>query len=245
METEPIRFDLRGIIENSLLEWENMVSAVVIAGGCNLRCPYCHSWRYVTGLDDLRRLDIGKLFELLERQRGWIDGVVFTGGEATMQPDLPRLIERVREYGVRTKLHTNGSRPDVLRGLLERGMLDCLSLDYKTTLNSGYFNVAGIREDGELLERVRESFRLAAASETEREYHTTLAPRFVGMQTLRDMARDLEPGGLWILQQLETDDCLDGNMAGTVRYTADELDAFLTEAKTGHERVLLKKGSSA
>lgn len=239
-------FDLRDFIENSLLEWENKVSAVVIAGGCNLRCPYCHSWRYVTGLDDLERLDPKAVFNLLERQRGWIDGVVFTGGEPTLQPDLADFIRRTREYGVKTKLHTNGSRPEVISGLLDEGLLDCLSLDFKAPLDGRLFAAAGVPERPELIDAVRESFRLAAESDIDREYHTTLSPRFVDLPTFGDMAAELEPKGLWLLQQFENGDCLSPELSGSSRYDNAMLDAFAAAARqAGHDKVILKRGKSA
>lgn len=240
-----MRFDLRGFIENSLLEWEDHLAAVVIAGGCNLRCPFCHSWRYVTGLDDLERLDPSVVFHLLERQRGWIDGVVFTGGEPTLQPDLPEFILRVREYGVETKLHTNGTRPDVIENLLNRRLLDCLALDYKAPLDARYFAAAGVPESGETLAAVRRSFILAADAGIEVEYHTTLDPEFVTPEAFSEMAAALPAGGRWILQQYETGDCLNPGLAGTARYDGERLEAFLREAESSHGRALLKKGSSA
>ena len=141
-------FDLRGLIENSLLEWEDHLAAVAVAGGCNLRCPFCHSWRYVPGLSELAPLDPEDLFRLLKRQRGWIDGVVFTGGEPTLQPGLAGLIRRARSLGARIKLHTNGSRPGVVAELLREGLLDCLSLDHKAPLDHRFLAAAGSGGEG-------------------------------------------------------------------------------------------------
>lgn len=242
-DMETSGFDLRGFIENSLLEWENHVAAVVIAGGCNLRCPYCHSWRYVTGLADLKRLDSEAVFNLLERQRGWIDGVVFTGGEPTLQPGLADMIRRAREYGVKIKLHSNGSRPDVVEALLGEGLLDCLALDYKAPLDERMFPVAGVAEDEMLRENIRKTFSLATRSGVEREYHTTLSPRFVDMGTFADMADALEPGGLWLLQQYESGDCLDPVRAGGERYDEKQLEAFAALAENRNHTVVLKKGT--
>ncbi|MCD7895410.1 MAG: anaerobic ribonucleoside-triphosphate reductase activating protein [Planctomycetaceae bacterium] len=239
-------FDLRGFLENSLLEWEDKVSAVVIAGGCNLRCPFCHSWRYVTGLDTLKPLDTGVIFDLLERQRGWIDGVVFTGGEPTLQPGLADLMRDVREYGVLTKLHTNGTRPDVVSAILRDGLVDCLALDYKAPLDRRWLAAADCRDGGDdLLDRVRESFRLARESGIDREYHTTLAPNFVSRETFSEMASELDPDGLWILQQYETGERLNPALAGERRYNGEELDWFEETAKARHGRAILKRGKSA
>jgi pyruvate formate lyase activating enzyme len=241
-------FDMRGFIPNSLLEWEDHVACVGIAGGCNFRCPYCHSWRYVTGVESLARRDVEEVFELLRRQRGWIDGVVFTGGEPCLQAGLPDLARRVKaEFGLPVKLHTNGTRPGVVEGLLAAELVDCLALDYKAPLDEGYFSAAGIRENPLLLDSVRESFALAAGAACAREYHTTLCPAVVDAETFGEMAEALETGGTWFLQQYESGDCLDPAAAGAARYTNEELDVFFAGAKEHHTggSVILKRGSSA
>ncbi|MDR1613029.1 MAG: anaerobic ribonucleoside-triphosphate reductase activating protein [Planctomycetota bacterium] len=242
MNAEGIDFDLRGLIENSLLEWDDHVAAVAVAGGCDLRCPYCHSWRYVTGLADLGRLDPDDLLRLLARQRGWIDGVVFTGGEPTLQPGLRDLIAKTRDYGVRTKLHTNGTRPAVVGALLDEKLLDCLALDYKAPLDGRLFAASGGKAVPAAV--IRETFALARESGIDREYHTTLAPRFVDRATLGEMAEALEKGGTWFLQQFENGDVLDPALKGTKRYDNDELDALFAVAAAGRGRVVLKRGKS-
>lgn len=241
---DDLAFDLRGFIDTSLLEWENNVAAVVIAGGCNLRCPYCHSWRYVTGLQDLERLDSQIVFDLLQRQRGWIDGVVFTGGEPTLQPGLEEMIRRCRGYDVKIKLHTNGTRPDVVEMLLDEGLLDCLALDYKAPLDTRYFAVSGIEDNTDILDAVKRTFALARSSGIEREYHTTLAPSFVNLDSFTEMAQNMEPNGLWLLQQFENNDCLAESMAGQARYDNAMLDRFEAVAKALHSQVVLKRGKS-
>jgi pyruvate formate lyase activating enzyme len=193
----------------------------------------------------LEKLNPDVLFSLLERQKGWIDGVVFTGGEPTLQPGLADLIRRARDHGAAVKLHTNGCRPGVVAALLDEGLVDCLALDYKAPLDGRFFDAAGVAPDRAMLEAVRETFRLASGSNADCEYHTTLAPRFIDADSLSVMAERLEPGGLWILQQFENNDCLDQRLAGDKRYGDEELDALEAVAKSRHSRVLMKRGRSA
>ncbi|MCL2000488.1 MAG: anaerobic ribonucleoside-triphosphate reductase activating protein [Planctomycetes bacterium] len=235
-----IDFDLRSIIENSLLEWEDCVAAVAVAGGCNFRCPFCHSWRYVVGLAGLERMDPEWLFQILARQQGWIDGVVFTGGEPTLQPGLADMMRRTREYEVKIKLHTNGSHPRVVAALLREGLLDCLALDYKAPFDRRFFVTAGTPGNPELLAAVKETFELAASAGVEREYHTTLAPDFVSAEAFKQMTEELEPGGKWFLQQFSNGDCLDANIIGAKRYDDDELESFATTARVVNRQVILK-----
>jgi len=51
---------------------------------------------------------------MLERLRprvGFVDGLVITGGEPTLQPDLLSFLGEVRQTGIHIKLDTNGYRP--------------------------------------------------------------------------------------------------------------------------------------
>lgn len=245
MNDDERAFDLRGLIDTSLLEWDDHVAAVAIAGGCNLRCPFCHSWRYVTGLADLEPIDPERLFALLRRQRGWIDGVVFSGGEPTLQPGLAAMIRRVRACGAAIKLHSNGSRPDILRELLREGLVDCLALDCKAPPDARFFAAAGVGEDADLLTAVRESFRLAAEADVAMEYHTTLAPALVDADALRRMAEDLAPRGTWMLQQFENGDCLSRALVGSLRYSGDELEALAETAQAAWGGRVILKGKTA
>lgn len=244
-EPADIPFDLRGLIDNSLLEWEGKLAAVAIAGGCNLRCPYCHSWRYVTGLADLQPIPLARLFALLERQRDWLDGVVVTGGEPTLQLGVADLLRWIRDTGLPVKLHSNGTRPDRVRELLDEGLLHTLALDFKSPPGTRFAAVSGVSNAAALTDAVAETFALAQKSGVEREYHTTLSPRFVTPETLEEMAGLLAGDGTWILQQYENDDCLDPRAAGRERYDGAALDRLEAAARALHPRVLMKRGKSS
>lgn len=237
--------DIRGLIGNSLVEWEGRICAVVFTGGCNWRCPYCHGWRFVVAPEKLEPVPEEKVFDLLRRQNKWLDGVAITGGEPTLQPGLERFIAGIKELGKQVKLETNGTNPAVLRRLLEAKLLDCLCLDYKAPLNERLAAATGTAPGAERLEEVRESFRLAAASGLEREYHTTLCPAFIDAGALEEMGEELEPGGLWVLQQYELEERLSPEAAGELRYDAAELELLAAVARRRHEKVLLRKGKGA
>ena len=287
--------DIRGFVANSLLEWEDRVAAVVVTGGCNWRCPYCHGWRFVLEPEKLPRIDEDEIIRRLAAQGEWLDGVVISGGEPTMQPDLPAFIARVRndlfqnplvgqsggraegfeasfaanmdthlgkkdneearrlfprdarwgfetgrkETGLAVKLHTNGSRPEVVRPLLDDRLLACLALDYKAPLDERLSKAAGRELSAAEIAAVAESFRLAAGIG---EYHTTLCPRFIDFDTFAAMAENLKDGaGLWILQQYGPDDCLDRDAAGGERYDDAALERFLAAARERYNgKVLLR-----
>jgi pyruvate formate lyase activating enzyme len=239
-------FDLRGLVVDSLLEWEGRVSVVAVAGGCNWRCPFCHGWRYVTGLADLPRLSVSALWALLDdpEARGWRDGVVVSGGEPTLQPGLAELCRGVKARGLAVKLHTNGSRPDALEALLAEGLLDCVALDFKAPLDGRLARAAATAMPEERLEEVRRAFRLAAASGLEREYHSTLCPAVVDEAALMDMAgslAELERGrarpGRWCWQAYRSADALDPAAAGDAAFAPEETARMAARARAVYPNV--------
>jgi len=142
---------------------------VAFTRGCNYRCPYCHNPDLVEvhGDDPVTEVE---LFALLEKRRGQLDGVVFTGGEPTLQPDLADVLRRVRDLGFATKLDTNGSRPGVIEALLAEGLVDFVAMDVKAPLER-YPEVAGAPADG-----VEQSIGLLLRAGVETEFRTTVVP---------------------------------------------------------------------
>lgn len=235
--------DLRGLIPTSLNEWEGRIAAVVFTAGCNWRCPYCHGWRFVGEPQSLEPIPPSRVYALLERQRGWIDGVAVSGGEPTLQPGLEGFLREIKARGAAVKLETNGSRPEVVERLLSEGLLDCLALDYKAPLDGRLEVLAGVAPWIVNLEGVKQTFALSAEAAIEREYHTTLCPAFVDVATIREMAEALPPGGLWILQQYERGDVLDPQRAGSLRYDTKALEEIEHVAKTYYRgQILLRRG---
>ena len=90
---------------------------------CNLRCPYCIS-RDVDGSWITERrwnelLDFAALFD--------VETIVFTGGEPTLHPTFPRLVQEIEKSGFNTYFATNGLfgeevlsvlRPETVRELV-------------------------------------------------------------------------------------------------------------------------------
>lgn len=98
------------------------LAATVFAGGCNLRCPFCHNALLVTRLDESPALEEEEVLRFLESRRGLLDGVVLSGGEPLMQRDATDFLKRIRDLGFPVKVDTNGFFPAVLRRLLEEGL---------------------------------------------------------------------------------------------------------------------------
>lgn len=120
-----------GFVPVSLNDFPGRIAAVVFTQGCNWRCPWCHNPALVDPERFTAPLDEGALLARLASRRGRLDGVVVSGGEPTLQPDLAGFFARVKALGFAAKLDTNGSRPQVVRALLDARLLDYVAMDLK------------------------------------------------------------------------------------------------------------------
>ena len=213
--------EIKGFTRNTFIDWDGKIASIVFLPGCNFRCPYCHASALVKDGAGLPAVSVAEVDGYLEQNRGWIDGVVISGGEATFHNNLPALVDHLRERGMGVKLFTNGSRPAMLRRLVDGGKLNAVSMDVKGPLDERYSVAAGTPVD---LDAIRESIGILKGSGIQHEFRTTVCPAVLSASDVVDTARDLAGAELLILQQFRPIDCLDPEFERVKPYRNDELD---------------------
>jgi pyruvate formate lyase activating enzyme len=217
-----IKPEIKGFVETSFCDWDGKLSSVIFLPGCNLRCPFCQNGGLVTGFDALATIDFGLVQGYLEAKRGWIDGVVITGGEPTIWPGLPQLVRDVKGVGVGVKLDTNGTNPDMLYELAGEGLLDYVAMDVKSALDERYHKAAGTTVD---LDAVRRSIGLVMSMGDSCEFRTTLVPGIAGEDEVESIARSIEGARKYVLQRFVPDNSLDKSMRRALPYQ----DTFIAQ----------------
>jgi len=189
-----------GLAPCSFIDFPGRLSAVVFLHGCNLRCPYCHN----PGLLDPEgpsAMEPGQLLAFLSSRRGWLDGVVFSGGEPTLQPGLRSLVAATRALGFEIKLDTNGTRPEVLSELLGDGLIDFVALDLKDE-PAAYAAWLGLREAPE---RIARSLELVKSCGVDHELRTTVVLPYHDSERLGRLALWAAGCRRWLLQPCRPD----------------------------------------
>ena len=154
------------------------LACIIFLSGCNFNCDYCYNRDLVESkAPEINQEDI---FSYLDKRSGMLDGVVISGGEATIWDDLIPFIERIREYKLKIKLDTNGYRPEVLKELIDKGLVDYIAMDIKAIFNK-YFNVINKKID---TDKILESIKIIKKSKIDHEFRTTLIR---GMHTIEDL----------------------------------------------------------
>ena len=161
---------IHGLQKMTLLDFPGRVACTVFLGGCDLSCPFCHNAELIDGTAE-PVMDETELLAFLEKRKGLLDGVAFTGGEPTLRKDLPDLFRKIKAFGYPIKLDTNGLHPDRLKALLDEGLVDYVAMDIKNSPEK-YALTAGV--DTVDLEKISESIRLLMSSGVDYEFRTTV-----------------------------------------------------------------------
>ena len=139
-------------------------------GGCNFRCPFCHNGGL---LDGTARSVMSKeeLLNFLKGRLGLLDGVCITGGEPTLSPELPQLLAEIKTLGFGIKLDTNGSRPEMLKQLVEEKLVDYVAMDVKNCPER-YAATVGLTKAP--MEAIEQSLRFLMERRVDYELRTTV-----------------------------------------------------------------------
>jgi pyruvate formate lyase activating enzyme len=184
-----------GFLESSLIDYPGKVAAVIFTVGCTFRCRYCHNPRLVYPELYGETVPLEKIMSLLERRRGLLDGVVFCGGEPTMQEDLPEVMRRVRSLGYLVKLDTNGAFPEKLAEALPYA--DYVAMDIKAPFGPDYARVCGGQSDDF---EVRRSMLLLRSSGVEYHFRTTFHPDHLPVERSGEIERFLGAEERYVIQ---------------------------------------------
>ena len=162
---------ISGLQKMTLLDYPGKVACTVFLQGCNFRCPFCHN-SDLLGKDGPETIPVETLMAFLKKRVGLLDAVCITGGEPTLQKDLPDLIRQIKDLGFLVKLDTNGSRPAVLKALAEEKLIDYVAMDIKNCPDR-YGETVGMPNMD--LGGVEESARYLLEGHVDYEFRTTVA----------------------------------------------------------------------
>ena len=158
----------------TLIDYPDHIAALVYVAACNFRCPFCHNSELVLPEETskLHLIPENDIFVTLHERQRFIDALVITGGEPTLQPGLGQFITRAKHLGLLVKLDTNGSRPEILEALFRAHLLDYVAMDVKGP-PARYDELAGAPVD---VNAIRHSIRLIIHNAPDYEFRTTVAP---------------------------------------------------------------------
>ncbi|KUK14503.1 MAG: anaerobic ribonucleoside-triphosphate reductase activating protein [Synergistetes bacterium] len=212
-----MKTNLAAWLDFSFIDWDGNIAAVFFLPGCNFRCPFCHNHELLFYKGKGHTLE--GVLDHLEKYRGWIDGIVVTGGEPTIHEDLPSFLSSIKERGWRIKLDTNGYNPDMLRKVIERELADYIAMDIKTSLRK-YGEAVGREIDKSL---ILESIRILLPLKEKVEFRTTVVPKLVEPEDIKEIREMIGEEAKYVLQAFSPENAYNPLFRELKPYRASEV----------------------
>ena len=237
---------IHGLNKLTLLDYPGHMACLIFTGACNYRCPFCHNASLVLNPNSQPAISEEEIFAFLQSRKGILEGVCISGGEPTLQADLPDFIRKIHAMGFHVKLDTNGSRPGILKALLDEGLLDYVSMDIKNA-PAKYLTTIGIPAepqtpaDNLITDSVRQSAELLIQSGIPYEFRTTVVKELHSKEDLLTIGNWLNGAKAYYLQSFRDSETLVGAAPGQFHaYEPEQMRAFRDMLKPYFETVELR-----
>ncbi len=206
-----------GLQKMTLLDYPGKVACTLFTGGCNFRCPFCHNAMLVTELDSDNNYSCEEIFDYLKKRAGILDGVCITGGEPLLNPDAAEFISEIKSLGYSVKLDTNGSFPERLEELIDRGLIDYVAMDIKNTKEK-YAETVGVKELD--FTPIQKSIEIIIQGKIPYEFRTTVVNEFHTVRDIENIAKMIAGADGYYLQKFVDS----GNLIGSDLTPPDKAD---------------------
>jgi|SRR3989338_1849432 len=214
-----------GLQKFSLIDYPGKTCAIIFTRGCNFRCRYCHNPELVIPEKYAPEIPLSQIYDFLENRRGKLDAVSITGGEPTQHSDLIELMKKIKNMGFLVKLDSNGSRPEMLKKIISKKLVDYLAMDIKAPLED-YHKIMGWRVP---VEKLKRSIDLIINSDIDYEFRTTIVKSLTSKNDLREIAKIIKGAKKYFLQKFIPTKLNDPSLMEETSYSEEELKKLALE----------------
>ena len=197
-------FPIKGFIDTSFIDWKGQLSSVIFTGGCNFRCPYCHNSSIVLHPERIENVPLEYVVSHLRKYKNWVESVVITGGEPTINMNLFSIIGQLKMEGVKIKLDTNGSSPSIVKGLVNDGLIDYIAMDIKGPVDR-YKRWCGVNVDRK---KIEESVQFILEGNVDYEFRMTVVPFLHREDDIYEVADYIRDAKKFFIQEFKPNNTL-------------------------------------
>ena len=215
-----------GLQKTSLLDYPGILSVIIWTAGCNFRCPFCYNKQLVLGKTEI--ISEETILSFLEKRRDVLEGLSISGGEPLLQEDIVNFTEKVKKLNYLIKIDTNGAFPEKLKELIDKKLVDYVSMDVKAPKEK-YDQLSGVKTD---ISKIEQSIDLIKNEAPDYEFKTTIVPGMLDKKDIVEIAKWLEGSKQFYLQQFKSDSPLvSSKLNDVVPYSKEKLSEMLHEIK--------------
>lgn len=217
---------IHGLNKTTLLDYPGHLAATIFLGGCNMRCPFCHNSSLVTNVASQPTIPVEDVLSYLTKRKNILEGVCITGGEPTLYQELPDFIALIKDLGLKVKLDTNGTNPDLIKLLTEKRLIDYVAMDIKNSPEK-YSFTAGVSDFN--LEPVKESVSYLLTNPLDYEFRTTIIKEHHTEQDMTLIGQWLSGAQAYYLQSYQdSGDILSPGLNPHTKETLQQFASLLT-----------------
>ena len=202
---------IHGLEKLSLVDYDGVVASTIFTGGCNFRCGFCHNSLLVLSHNTLPVIHEEEVLSYLEKRKGILEGVCVSGGEPTLQKDLPAFLLKLKNLGYLVKLDTNGTNPTLVKQLFNDKLVDYFAMDIKNNLED-YAKIIGFDTfDTKNVEKTVEFFM---TENVDYEFRTTLIKEFHSKNNVVLIGQWLKGAKKYFLQKFKnSESCIESHLS--------------------------------
>lgn len=213
-----------GVQKMTMLDYPGKVACTIFTYGCNFRCPFCHNATLV--IDEASLFDKDEIFAYINKRKGILDGVVVTGGEPLLQPDIMDFLSELKQTGLLVKLDTNGSYPEKLQEIIEKGLVDYVAMDIKNCKEK-YDLTTGVKID---ISKIEKSVEFLMQDRVDYEFRTTVVKELHQKEDFEKIGKWLKGAKRLFLQPFKDNENLIGeNLSSHTKEALEEFKEVLQE----------------
>jgi len=229
---------VKKVIEHSLKEWETKGTTILFLGDCNMRCPYCNQKSLVLNSNSVPDIPYESIREFLMGNRKWIDGVVISGGEPSINSSLTFLLQDLKRIGFLTKILTNGTNEPLLRKLIISKLIDLISIDIKAPINEiKYKEASKVNVD---IRNLKNLLTFLKTSSFNYEISVTPHPSTMNEEDFEDIVDSLTGIKKFVIRKIEIGDLLDDNLRNIEPYSDEYINMLYLKAKRSLKECIVR-----
>ncbi|MGM0501215.1 MAG: anaerobic ribonucleoside-triphosphate reductase activating protein [Bacillota bacterium] len=228
---------ISGIQKTSLMDYPDQIATIIFTQGCNFACPYCHNPHLIPdSSSDNNYYSESKVLDFLKSRKDLIDGLVITGGEPTLQSDLLNFIEKIKAIGLKVKLDTNGSNPELLSQLINENLLNYIAMDVK----------APLKEEKPILGKtgfkkcIVKSIQLIKNSDIDYEFRTTVVPTLHDKEKIEEIGKLIQGSKYHYIQNFRPKNTLNPELSKVKEFPPAKLKKFKNILSKYVEKVFIR-----
>jgi pyruvate formate lyase activating enzyme len=204
----------------SVIDYPKKLCMDLTIAGCNYRCPFCPHQKLIFDYIPMEKISLDEIIKALKPRLGFLDGVSITGGEPLLHRNIIDFLRELKSHGSLIKLKTNASRPNRIKILIDKNLVDFFSVFIPAPL-SKYNDVVKYKIDKE---KITSSIQMIRRSGISHEFRIKPVPSLIGMAEVKEIANYLVGAPRFVIERFNPEKSMEEDYRLFTNFSEKELN---------------------